>query len=255
MPLRDRLAASGKRFYCVCFSPRSGSTLLRDDLHQCGLGAAHEFFQLTHPSTIDYSISDYVVRTAEQTHGDVVGFKITWYQASVLTQRLLDEGEDAVSFDLRTVFPGLRHIHLVRNDKVAQAVSLWRAQHSDLWHWEVGTNVDRGHPAYDFVAIEGLLRHLVVEDALWESHFSHLRIPCLTVHYEDYIEDRLGTLASIADFLGEHLEPVTLVDRIQKMRDEWSEGIIERVWADLRASGDPDLRILTQGLTGKGRVG
>jgi trehalose 2-sulfotransferase len=231
--LRDRLAATGKRFYCVCFSPRSGSTLLRDDLHQWGLGAPHEFFQLTHPSTIDRSISDYVVRIAEQTHGDVVGFKINWYQASVLTQRLLDEGEDAVSFDLRTIFPGLRHIHLIRNDKVAQAVSLWRAQRSDQWHWEVGIRVDRGQPSYDFLEIEDCLRHLIVEDGLWGSHFSHLGIPCHTVRYERYITNRPATLASIADFLGERTEPVTLVDHIQMMRDEWSETMIEQVWADL----------------------
>lgn len=236
MSVRDRLATTGKRFYCVCFSYRSGSTLLRDDLHQWGLGAPNEYFQLPTPLVEDASVADYVVRVVEQTPESVFGFKISWEQVSALIQRLRVEGDADASFDLRSIFPSVRHLHLVRRDKVAQAVSLWRAIRSNQWHWEVGTEVDRGYPTYDFSAIKDYLLQVIAEEWLWESHLSNLGIDRHQIAYEDYIENRLSTLASVADYLGETVTPTLPIDHIQIMRDEWSERTIEQVWADLRAS-------------------
>ncbi len=237
--LRDRLASTGKRFYCICFSLRSGSTLLCEDLTQWSLGSPTEFFQLTGEPSAGTSVADYVFETVASTPGPYFGFKITWDQAFTLTERLRAEGEEDATLDLRSIFPGLRSIHMVRSDKVAQAVSIWRAVNSGAWHWPVGQNIDKGTPPYDFEAIRGYLVQVVAEDWLWRSHFGRLSLPHLQVPYEPYMERRLKTLRTLAGFLGAKPRRAPLVDRLQVMRDQWSEEIVARVWSDLYGVPEP----------------
>ncbi len=242
MSLRDRLAATGKRFHCVCFTIRSGSTLLRDDLAQLHLGAAHEYFQPPSYHHTGEPAADYVMRTVLGSPEEHFGFKISWHDACLLTDVLRAQGDTSVSRDLRTVFPGLAHLHIVRKDKLGQAVSAWRAAMSGTWHWSSGTKVDSGRPEYDFAAILGELQLMLTEDMLWARHFSTRRIPHLRIEYERYIVDRAGTMKALAAFIGARPPRVKLKDRTRVMRDEWSEEIIERFWADLQSPGIP-LRI------------
>jgi LPS sulfotransferase NodH len=233
--LLDRLAATGKRFYCVCFTVRSGSTLLCEDLAQWGLGAPAEDFQVLPEVYSNDSVADYVVRTVEQSPGELFGFKISLEQAITLSERLRDEGESDVSIDLRSIFPDLRHLRIVRSDKIAQAVSTWRARFSGVWHRPVGTMVDPGRPEYDFEAIRGELYWLIAEDWLWSFHCENLAIPTFLVEYESYLGAREGTLASIAGYLNAGPKRSGVVDRLQVLRDEWSQTIVERVQRDLYA--------------------
>jgi trehalose 2-sulfotransferase len=237
--LRDRLERTGKRFYCICFSLRSGSTLLCEDLTQWSLGSPTEFFQLVGDPVEGVSVADYVFETVAATPGSYFGFKITWDQAFTLTERLRAEGEKDATLDLRSIFPGLRSIHVVRSDKVAQAVSIWRAVNSGAWHWPVGQTIDKGTPQYDFEAIRGYLVQAVAEDWLWRSHFTRLSISHMQVPYELYIERRLKTLRTVTGFLGAKPARARLVDRLHVMRDEWSEEIVARVWSDLYCVPEP----------------
>lgn len=242
MSLRDRLAATGKRFHCVCFTIRSGSTLLRDDLAQLHLGAAHEYFQPPSYHHTGEPAADYVMRVVEGSPEKHFGFKISWHDACLLTDVLRAQGDAGVSCDLRTVFPEVAHLHIVRNDKLGQAVSAWRAATSGTWHWDSGTTVDRGYPEYDFNAILGELQLILTEDVLWSRHFSTRRIPHLRVDYESYVADRAGTMAAVAAFIQAKPPRIKLEDRTRVMRDTWSEGIVERFWTDLQTPEIP-LRI------------
>ena len=239
MGLLERLEQTGKRFYCVCFTLRSGSTLLCEDLAQWSLGTPTESFQLPRHGVEGESLADLVFETVAATPGPYFGFKATWEQAFILAERLWAEGEADPSFDLRSVFPDLRSAHLVRRDKVAQAISIWRAVESGTWHWPVGQQVEKGTPEYDFEAIRAYLVQVVAEEWLWGSHFQRLGVPHVRLDYESYVEQRVRSLRSLAGFLGLRAVRTPLVDRLNVMRDEWTEEVAARVWADLYCDPEP----------------
>jgi trehalose 2-sulfotransferase len=233
------LAETRKRFYCICFSIRSGSTLLCDDLTQWQVGAPTEWFHVGDPFLAEVHLPDHLVALAQTLPLDCFGFKISWDQAYELTRLLREDGDQSVRFDLRTVFPDLRYIHVVRRDKIGQAISQWRAQLSGTWHVPVGTDASPGYPEYDFEAIKPHLQQTLAEDWLWQSHFEQAGIQPLTITYEDYVNDRVGHLNRIVDFLGVSSSPSPLADRLRIMRDGWTEGIAERFQADLYKMPDP----------------
>jgi trehalose 2-sulfotransferase len=235
----ERLAMTGKRFYCICFSMRSGSSLLCDDLEQWRVGEPTEYFQLPNPGLAGANMAHHLVALAEAARDDCFGFKISWDQAFELVHRLRADGDQSVRFDLRTVFPGLSYIHVVRRDKVAQAVSTWRAGCSGTWHWPIGTDVDRGYPQYDFEAIKSPLQKVLGEDWLWERHFQRVGIQPLTIAYEDYVQDRVRHLHRVAEHVGVTASPMELHDRLHVMRDGWTWRTAQTFEADLYTVPDP----------------
>jgi LPS sulfotransferase NodH len=224
----------------MCFSIRSGSTLLAEDLRQWGAGAPTEPFQSpSYPAESDQGTAAYVERLLRDSPGEVFGFKATWGQTRTLLHRLHDEDPTHDFDDLEAVFPGIRYIHLIRRDKLAQAISAWRAIQSGVWHWPSGTTVDPGTPPYDFLSIRAQLLQILAEEWLWRAYFEQRGFPHLIVHYEDYIENRSGTLQGIVDWLG-FGHPAAPSHALRVMRDQWSDGIATRVWRDLSQASDVD---------------
>jgi LPS sulfotransferase NodH len=239
--LRDRLAATGKSFYCVTFSIRSGSSLLCEDLTQWGLGAPTEYFQLPTAPVLEVGeLADYVVKVVEETPGDVFGVKMSWQQTYALGDHLHKEGETSAEFDLRSVFPGLRYVHISRKDKIAQAVSGWRSLQTGVWHHPVGETVVPGQPPYDFERIKAVLLQCIAEDWLWRSFFEDRSIDALDLVYEEYVQDRVAGLGEIARFLDQEPALVAPTDRLNVLQDEWSAGIIDRARADLFSPPSPN---------------
>jgi trehalose 2-sulfotransferase len=236
--LRDRLQATGKHFYCICFTLRSGSTLLCEDLTQWSLGAPTEFFQRP-PAPGGRPLGDHVIETVTATPGPCFGFKVTWEQSFRFLERLYAEGEVPPSAHLADVFPELRFIHLVRQDKVAQAISIWRAVATGTWHWPVGQTIEKGAPGYDFEAIRTYLMHITAEDWLWEADLARRKLPAFRLEYEDYIARRAARLRAIVRFLHVSADRRPLVDRLNVMRDGWTDGIAAQVWRDIGLIPEP----------------
>ena len=78
-----------------------------------------------------------------------------------------------------------------------------------------------------------MLERIVVEEWLWHDCFERLGVSPLTIVYEEYVTDRAGHLDRIADYLGVPRPTVPLGDRLQVMRDDWSDEIIGRFVSDL----------------------
>jgi LPS sulfotransferase NodH len=239
MQTRERLATLGKRFYCICFAIRSGSSLLCDDLSQWRVGAPTEYFQFPNPALENVRLADYVVDLAAGAPGDYFGFKIAWDQAYDLVKQLRQEGDESVRFDLRTIFPDLKYIHIVRQDKLGQAISAWRAEDSGTWHWRQGTSPVRGCPSYNFEGVQWHLQKVLADDWLWKSHFQEYGIQPFTVDYEDYIQDRVGQLSHIVEFLGGSYTTSPLEERLRVMRDDWTSQTSTKFRTDLYAYPDP----------------
>lgn len=235
--LAERLEASGVTAYAVCFSVRSGSTLLCEDLRANGIGDPSEHFQspLGHG---DFATAETFVEHLVQTRavGGHFGFKVSWEQAATLLAALVREGAALPGDDLHDVFPGLRYVHLTREDKVHQTISYWRALRTGIWHRPTGGDVDTpGRPALDLRDASECFLQLCAEDVLWQRFFRDSGADALQLTYEAYVADRPGHLARLADHLGVGGgAPLALSDSLEVMADDWSRVAERELWDHLR---------------------
>lgn len=142
------------------------------------------------------SFGDYatwVIGTATTSNG-VFGAKIMSVYvdglASGLRESLGDGAPGATHEVLAAALPRLRYVRLVRQDKVRQSVSLWRA--IQTWQWR--EDASPGHLAlagghglhYSFAALDHLRRGLEAEEAWWDDYFDRAGVRPLVIHYEEF---------------------------------------------------------------------
>jgi LPS sulfotransferase NodH len=90
--------------------------------------------------------------------------------------------------------PRLHHIHLVRRDLLAQAVSYYRASRTREWSSEFL----RGEVAsYDFAAIENRLRRIQDQNSLIQAFLRARGFAYETIYYEDVVAHTEATLRRI----------------------------------------------------------
>jgi LPS sulfotransferase NodH len=87
------------------------------------------------------------------------------------------------------IFGPVVYIHVSRRDKVAQAVSLLKAEQSGLWHVGAdGSDRQRTPPSgpvhYDSARIAELLGDLEGDDAAWNEFFVRYDIKPVRIEYE-----------------------------------------------------------------------
>ena len=211
----------------VCATPRSGSTLLCALLEGTGVaGRPHEFFERLSHSGLprqpreyfegvdDAEIvellaptdpgapdpSDPIPRALEEgtTPNGVFAAKLMWTHLHDLAERLGRPPDAALLADR---FPAPHYVHVTRGDKVAQAVSLWRAVQTRAWR--AGEVTSSGEAVYHGRAIGHLAAALDEQDAAWRSWFATHGIEPLTVVYEDLAADLQTMTAGVLDHLGE----------------------------------------------------
>ena len=243
--LQERIRATGKRIYCIAFSPRSGSTALAHDLERCGLGFPIEPFQrLAYlREHTGRPVVEHIVDLVESAPGRFFGFKIAWEQAARLSRALADEGIAVSGHDLRSVFPELTHLHLVREDKLAQAVSAWRARTSGRWHQRTDEPApvvaERHDTPEDLDTIRSMFLQFVAEDWLWRDLFRRTRLPATVVTYERYVDDRLGTLRSVAEAIGGPSPAVVPEGQTRILADDRSTELADKLRVLLDAPTSP----------------
>jgi len=193
------------RSYFVCATPRSGSTLVCELLKATGVAGCPEeyfetlratglprqprqYFEELHDPGIDVLLAPTDPGTPETpqafeehladalrrgtTDNGVFGAKLMWGHLFDLVHRLTGGALRPRSAVLLERFPGARFVHVVRDDKVAQAVSLWRALQTQQWR-DDGAGAAREHRAeYSFGAIEHLVEQLAAQEAAWQAWFA-----------------------------------------------------------------------------------
>jgi LPS sulfotransferase NodH len=108
---------------------------------------------------------------------------------------------------LDEVFPQLRIVFVRRRDKVAQAVSLWKAIQTQQWRTHPEADADPDAPAkrqaeYDYRAIKHLVDELHRWDARWEDWFHATGRQPVRVIYEEFTNARAATIGRVLDELG-----------------------------------------------------
>jgi len=212
--------------YIICGTPRTGSTLLCDLLTSTKrTGAPHSFYRRQ-------NIAEWAEEWDLPDRGTMSGldFDVAYLNAAIAAGkgatdifglRLMRENLDELSAILDAIHPGLSsdkarfgkafgrilYMHLSREDKLAQAVSLIKAEQTGLWHIAPdGTEIERvgppGEPRYDFERIKGEVGELEAYDTAWNVWFARQDIAPLRIGYERLASNPAATLISICEALG-----------------------------------------------------
>lgn len=209
----------------ICANPRSGSTMLCDLLAATGVaGRPKSWFRRQ-------SIPDYSARFGLADSLGEPAFSRA-YLSTVLREgsdasgrfalRLMAETRPELAARLALLFPRARteaerfaaafgaplYLHLSRRDKLAEAISLLRAEQTGLWHLGAdGSERERTAPpapaVYDADRIAAHLAALTAFDQGWADWFAAAAITPLALAYEDLAADPQAALARILTALGE----------------------------------------------------
>ncbi len=243
--------------YIICGTPRTGSTLL------CGLlastkraGDPNSFFR--RQSISEWSEEWGLPPRDSLTEGDfcaaylAAAIKAGKGGTGIFGLRLMRENLEELDALLDRVYPGLAgsrarfekafghilYIHLAREDRVAQAVSLVRAQQTGLWHVAPdGTEIERigtfQEPRYDFEAIHREVTALENYEAAWLTWFGAQGIEPLRVGYEKLSASPAETLIQICEVLGvDAPDAADIKPGVAKLADETSTDWMRRYRID-----------------------
>lgn len=211
--------------YIICGTPRTGSTLLCDLLASTkAAGSPDSFFmrkidplwaeQWGLPSRGDMSEADFNEAYLK------AAIKAGKSGTEIFGLRLMRENLKDLSAFLEVIFPHLPsdkarleaafgnilYIHLAREDKLAQAVSMVKAEQTGLWHIAPdGTELERlappKEPEYDFNRIACKVAQLEQDDRAWISWFDQQGIEPLRAAYESLSANPVAVLTHICNAL------------------------------------------------------
>ena len=134
---------------------------------------------------------------------------------------------------LAAAFPGLRYVFVSRNDKVRQAVSLWRALQTLVWRLERGASDDEPMPEhrliYSFDAIDHLLAQLRRHEDAWRGFFFRTGQQPLQLLYEEIADDLEGSVRRVLDELGVEPPDDVEIERtsMRRQSDDLSESWVQ----------------------------
>jgi trehalose 2-sulfotransferase len=247
--------------YILCGTPRTGSTLLCNLLASTKTtGNPDSYFSrrfmpewagewgLPNPdsmSKIEYDITylDAAIRVGK-AGTEIFGLRLMRENLGELSD-ILDRiypGPTSDKARFEKAFGAVLYIHLSRENKLAQAVSLVKAEQTGLWHIAPdGTEIERlappQEPRYDFERIRRELAQLESYDEAWNDWFAEQGIIPLRVGYESLSADPAGTLARICETLG--VKPSDTGDvkpGVAKLSDKTSLDWMRRFQMDLDAA-------------------
>src|SRR4051812_41775095 len=175
------------------------------------------------------------------TSNGVFGAKLMWGYFGDFVELLRgipELGGYSVPELLSRVFPDLHYVQITREDKVRQAVSLWKAVQTQAWRSRPGdAGRPKVEPQFSFRAINYLVRLLTAHDASWDAYFLGLGIEPLKVTHEELAEHPAPVVHRVLDHLA--IDAPTPLDlgtpRLEAQTDELSEDWVRRVHEHLAA--------------------
>ena len=253
--------------YIICSTPRSGSNLLAEALYlQRRAGRPQEYFlywyAIAHePESLRSGAvrswlvptDKYIKKVIQQgtTPNGVFGVKIMWSYFDLVIDKLgsLPQYEDLQAQEiLESAFSNLHYIHMVRNDKIRQAVSLAKATQSGKWyevdHQKVKNEglsdmgIDRidfhtksqaNDLVYDYDQIAEYYYMFQEQDEAWEAYFNKVGIKPHKVVYEDLVNSYEQTVHHVLNYLKMPPPYITDVQKISQKRqsdsinEEWTQ--------------------------------
>lgn len=191
----------------ICATPRTGSTMIYDDIRViCGLPTNEEepLFRYLFQHRTHRTFND-VLADMNNTHAiqSVVCFKTMFQHIASITEIIstqlpIEMSPDSDFAPAKTerfvqAFPNTCWVHVERRDVFAQAVSMYFAYITNVWHADPdfaarneGYNED---VPYDSDALVYWLKYIYAERVQWARFFAHYRINPFRIFYEDAISN------------------------------------------------------------------
>lgn len=232
--------------YLVLSVPRSGSTLLTEGLAATGvMGVPTEYFEFG--ATVPYlaarwqarDFSDYVETLLRRrtTPNGVFGAKIHWHHLVNLGRQLTSLTDfTSLLHTLDLIIPAARLVRITRHDRLAAAISNWKASHTAAWASVQKTTGKR--PTYDFGEITRHLDMIDLAEEGWDRFEAAAQRDVLTVDYDTLVTRYSETIESVIHHVGVGDEPAPIgAPRLSKQADDWNLEMYSRYERELAESG------------------
>jgi len=188
-----------KKVYGIVGTQRSGSNYVCSGLRSVkGLGDPREYFSPVHiheegklVQSKEDAVSFAHELIAAVPEEESFAFKLHYLQ---FFENFLSKG-----IDLETAFPDIKIIFLRRSDIIQQAVSLWKAELTQVW--VDGMEAQR-EPHYNFGEIRSRYFDLKIHDLMWERYLASRNLSFLNLIYEDLQGNEQKFFYNLLSFLG-----------------------------------------------------
>jgi len=223
--------------YVIAATPRSGSSLLAEGLEATGIvGRPAEYFAPDFTwlwkdhwgLTQDCTWGQYLGRAMAYatTANGVRGVKMHWEQVPWLAGALGVHGP--ASSVIEALFPGAVFVNIVRGDRRAQAISLFRAMSSNEWCRFPGSprsDAELAALTPTPAQIRRLEEGVSAQQANWERYLHERGARVHTVRYEELDADYRGEIGRVLEFLGAEPERAQALPepRLERQSDELNE--------------------------------
>jgi LPS sulfotransferase NodH len=168
------------------------------------------------------------IRAEGKTENGIWGGKLMWGHVEDFLARARGlpglSGAD-LETALRTLLNEPRLIFVTRRDKVAQAVSLWKALQTQSWR--AADAADHSDPRYQYAGIDYLVSQLRSDERAWAEWFASAGLDLLEVSYEEIDAAPQDAVARVLDVL-ELADVSAPMPTLSRQRDELSAAWIER---------------------------
>lgn len=247
--------------YIICSTPRTGSTLLCELLASTNVAGNPDSFFMSDVDPVWAEQWGLPVR-ADSSDGDYetaylkAAIKAGKGQTGIFGLRLMRKDLENLLALTNGAFPGLPsdkarleaafgeilYIHLAREDKLAQAISMVRAEQTGLWHIAPdGTELERlappKQPEYDFDRIASKVAQLEQYNAAWLTWFHGQGIKPLSIGYESLSAHPTEAVSRICRELGvPEPAPASLKPGVSKLADAISLEWMRQYRLDLKAT-------------------
>ncbi len=232
-----------KKSYIICTYERTGSSVLSSMLQQSGLvGHPHEQFNsIMHgqaeKGNVDYVpfIKGFISRSASEN--GVSGTKMHWsfyeeFRKAMHRHDLYRDLDGAALIE--KVMPNTSFIYLVRNDRIRQAISLWKSRRTGGWHAEGNKKPEYVNPKYSYRKIRRYMKKFDRQYRSWEAFFESCRIEPLVISYEDMIRDFGGTCIMVLQRVGADISENFCIEAssFDKLADDFTQQCYEKYCED-----------------------
>ncbi len=231
-----------QRSFMVCAIARTGSNLLCDGLHatrRAGRGQQYFLSKFETELGKKYGLDaqkDFVgyvrgVSEAAAFSNRVFSFKIMAWYLHDFVRRLRATGVFGTADDselevLRSAFPRLQFVQILRRNKLQQAISKARALQTGLWKIQDG-NEARRDPEFDAELIGKCLAEIDRDEAVWADFFAEQGVTPFGVWYEDLCANYESVIRGVIDFLriklpkGAKITPPRTIRQADAVSGEW----------------------------------
>lgn len=173
----------------------------------------------------------FVMQTAGSAQG-LLGFKASNYVFFQELWPIISDAQRCQKNELLSEFvKNLQFIYLTRKDTLRQAISITRAQQTNIWFvpsaQELSSPVE---PVFQYEKIHENLVEIGQRDKEWEDFFTARKIDPLRISYEDIYPDPQPGLSSVLSFLG--LKQDCLVD-LEKIPIKKQQDALTEQWVQL----------------------